>query len=110
MFHSTALFGSDINSYTSSKQSDMSTYTHIIHSTQTVLGQKKWNPRAKEIFPRAILDTRATGSPTLPYPMPGESTLRLSNSLSILFSRILLRLYVAHSFKVRYIENPMYSA
>jgi len=79
-----------------------------------VLGQKKYentgqqkNPRAKEIFPHAILGRRAIGSPTLPSPIPDESNPRFSNSLFILFSRILLHLYVAHSFQIHNIENPM---
>jgi hypothetical protein len=50
-------------------------YRHILHSTETLVGQKKlkkklekqWMPRAKEIFPRAILSTRAICSATLAF-------------------------------------------
>jgi hypothetical protein len=43
-------------------------YTHILYNTETLVGQKnknlehQWMLRAKEIFPLAILGTRALGS------------------------------------------------
>jgi hypothetical protein len=47
----------------------MHIYTDILHNLETLVGQKiwkelgqQWMPRAKEIFLRAIFDTRAIGS------------------------------------------------
>ena len=66
------LYGNNGNSYTVSTQSDMCIQTHILHSIETLVGQKKQQklrqhgmPRAKEIFPHAVLDMCAIGSPAL---------------------------------------------
>ena len=64
------LFGNNGNSYTVCTQSDMCIYTYILHSIETLVGQKKLKkklgqqgmPRAKDIFQRAISDTRVRGS------------------------------------------------
>jgi len=53
------LFGSKCNSHAIPTQSDMCIYTHVLHNTETLVGQeklkKKWDnsriARAKEIFP-----------------------------------------------------------
>jgi hypothetical protein len=50
----------------------MCIYTHILYNIETLVGRKnkkklerQWMLRAKEIFSRAILDTRAIGSSAL---------------------------------------------
>ena len=67
MCFNTVLFRSNGNSYTVSTQSDMCIYIHIVHHIETLIGQKEklwrqWMSTVKEIFPRAIFGTRATGS------------------------------------------------
>jgi hypothetical protein len=59
----------------------MRVYTHILHNVGKLVGQnklKQWQLRAREIFPRTILGTRAFGSPTMvnssfSQPVPAES-------------------------------------
>jgi hypothetical protein len=68
MFHLLFLLVSSGNSNTICTQLDMCVYTPVLHNTGKLVGQKKykileqqWMPRAKEIFPCAILGTHAVG-------------------------------------------------